>query len=250
MIDGLRRAPDAGLGSCSIGADFPWMQARVRAGLAGEGFVWVDDLDHPTVGIVIFGMAFLLGDAKHLLATGIVRNLPPMLSVIPPNDAWLAVVKSEWGQHFSAKTFWHFAPITAPTARDVAPPPECTIARIDPQLFEKVQHLDSDLCAGYQDFKSFSAHSKGYCALVDGKMVSAAALVAQHDGLAELTVYCDPRFRQRGIAQSTCANLLEACQKDGQKVYWEAANQSSCGLARKLGFTSARSYSVCSRSAS
>jgi hypothetical protein len=247
MIEGLRRAPDGGIGACAFGADFPWMQARVKAGLSGEGLVLLDDLEHPKVGVVIFGMAFLLGDAKHALASRIARELPPMLSAVPPSEGWLAVMKAEWGLGFSATNFWHFQPIHAPKKLKIMRPSDCRVSRIDEHLFESVMQLNADLFTADQGFPAFSAHNKGYCAIVDGRTVCAAVLVAQNNRLAELTVYCDPRFRRRGIALKTCSVLLNSCNRDGQKVYWEAANQGSFGLARKLGFTSARTYSVCRR---
>ena len=249
MIEGLFRVPDEGLGDTGLGNSYTHMQARVRAGLAGRGYVWVDNEQDPRVGVLLFGMAFPLGDATHALAAKIAREVPPMLSVVPPNETWLKLIKSLWGPRFTSKTFWHFEPISERPHRlnALTPPRNCEILRIDQSLFTRLENMQSDLTAGYPDFEMFAEQSKGYCCVVEGQVVCAAILIARHEGMAEIAVYCTPKFRRRGFALSVSAKMLRDCQAQGLEIHWEAENPESYQLAHRLGFTTAQTYSVCRR---
>ena len=96
-----------------------------------------------------------------------------------------------------------------------------------------------------EDFDShadFLARGVGYTLLDEDKLVGAAysSLVCSRG--IEVSLFVDEPYRRRGVATALSASLLLECVRRGLRPNWDAANNESCKLAEKLGYTFSGSY--------
>ena len=62
--------------------------------------------------------------------------------------------------------------------------------------------------------------------------------------LPGLLVDTKPNHRNKGYAKSLCASLIILARERGIKVKWDAANEISMSLARKLGYSKIKKYNI------
>lgn len=63
-------------------------------------------------------------------------------------------------------------------------------------------------------------------------------------GTIEIAVSTRAEYRGHGYATFTCAHLIQACERQGYRTYWNCARQNlaSAAVARKLGYRAEREY--------
>lgn len=63
------------------------------------------------------------------------------------------------------------------------------------------------------------------------------------DGI-EINIKVNPEHRRKGIALAISAAIIKECMMLNKKPYWDAANESSVNLSKKLGYTIDQAYEV------
>ena len=81
-------------------------------------------------------------------------------------------------------------------------------------------------------------HTLGVVILHEGMVACEAATGAPTHGLIEVGVTTAEEHRGRGLATIACARLIEMCEEQGYKTWWDCAKQNipSVRLAKKLGY--------------
>ncbi|TFG30915.1 GNAT family N-acetyltransferase, partial [Candidatus Thorarchaeota archaeon] len=79
----------------------------------------------------------------------------------------------------------------------------------------------------------------GFCIKHEGKVVSIASTFTPFIDEFEIQVMTndDSRYRRKGLATVVSAALLVYALEHGLVPQWDAANESSVKLAKKLGYT-------------
>jgi RimJ/RimL family protein N-acetyltransferase len=122
-------------------------------------------------------------------------------------------------------------------------PADYRLAIRDAALFEQSLDYESALAA-FGTVEQALRLTYGVVALREGIVCSEAATGAPTHGRIELGVTTAEAHRRRGLASSTCARLIEICEVQGYRTWWDCAKQNtpSVRLARKLGYHEEREY--------
>ena len=90
----------------------------------------------------------------------------------------------------------------------------------------------------------FIAHGLGVCLVKDGEVVSLCYAAAVADGLAEVDVVTDEKFRGHGLATIVAQEFNRRCLRNGINPTWDCFdyNTGSMKLAERLGFVEVRRY--------
>ena len=118
------------------------------------------------------------------------------------------------------------------------------IERIDAALYDACarEEWSRDLVCHYPSFEDFDATARGFVVCRGDSVAGGSSSFSSYPGGIEVQVITHPDHRRRGIAYACSAALILSCLEDGLYASWDAANRSSLGLARKLGYTPSAPY--------
>jgi RimJ/RimL family protein N-acetyltransferase len=87
-------------------------------------------------------------------------------------------------------------------------------------------------------------HTLGVVILHGEIIVCEAATGAPTHGLIEVGVTTAEAYRGKGFASIACARLIEMCEEEGYKTWWDCAKQNipSVRLAKRLGYEGEPEY--------
>ncbi len=91
---------------------------------------------------------------------------------------------------------------------------------------------------------SLGSFGYGFAVLKGVRVVSVATPADICDDLVEVQVNAHPEFRRQGLATVAAATFLIHCLKNGYTPDWDAKDEISASLAKKLGFRSQGKYKV------
>lgn len=120
------------------------------------------------------------------------------------------------------------------------------LAAMDENLFSQCRGNGAlcDLCSAFSDMDEFTAHGAGVLAVRNGRPVAGASTYAWDSRGIEVEIDTLPEFRRQGLATACGAALVLTCLEKGLRVHWDAANETSLRLAKRLGFGEPRPYEV------
>ena len=120
------------------------------------------------------------------------------------------------------------------------------LAEMNENLFSQCRQIGElrDLCSAFSDMKDFSGHGAGVLAVRNGRPVAGASAYAWDSRGIEVEIDTLPAYRRRGLATACGAALVLICLEKGLRVHWDAANETSLRLAKRLGFGEPRPYEV------
>jgi RimJ/RimL family protein N-acetyltransferase len=112
-------------------------------------------------------------------------------------------------------------------------------------LIEKSQYLES-IISRYGTVDAFLENGLGVCILHGNEFVCRAEADMDVGGERELGIFTEPGYWGQGFGTIAVAHLLKWCDDLGCSTCWECVrlNIRSLRIARKLGFTHARSYKL------
>jgi GNAT superfamily N-acetyltransferase len=209
------------------------------------GRAYTDDLENSTAWRITVGpFWYFAGDADGPGGRALLSEFPPYNLLMPSPPAWIHAAREMFGDRMVTFPRYSFeagglneshlgAILDASPHRD-------RVRRVDAALLAAPGNMVET-----EDFDSaddFLARGVGYTLLEDGKPAGAAysSLVCSRG--IEVSLFVDEPYRRRGIATAISAALLLECVRRGLRPNWDAANQESCALAEKLGYTYAGSY--------
>ena len=194
----------------------------------------VAKLTHP-------GWAILGGDVTHPIAQKFVQQSSEMW-VIPISEAWRALIFQVHGHHLKQIRGITFSSesLNLKHLRDLQKqmPLGCHIERIDISLANRLKNEGLSSFPGFSSFADFAERGIGFCATIEGCIISHAVSLMQCREGIHIGIETHPDFRNMGFATVVAARLLEDCIERGVYPHWSAScdNRASIHLAEKLGY--------------
>ena len=122
------------------------------------------------------------------------------------------------------------------------------LQKIDLEMALQLAAEDSEFAAehmiNFDSPQDFIQRGFGYCILQEDEIVSAATTFVICKKGIEIQINTRKEHRGRGLATVVAAQLVIHCLQNNLDPNWDAANKPSVGLAKKLGYTPAGTYSM------
>ncbi|MBO4562210.1 MAG: GNAT family N-acetyltransferase [Clostridia bacterium] len=212
------------------------------------GKVFVTDPVSPRSAMAYVGsFAFYAGEPDREL----VMNKPEgFLVMVPQHEGWQAMIEECFPQaerniRFATRKDTRFN--RAKLGEMAAALPEgYAIRRIDAELYDQcaAEPAFNDQVLVFGSKEKYLELGRGMAVVKDGRIVSGASSYSRYNEGIEIEVDTLSEERRKGLASAVCAALILACLDEGLYPSWDAANRSSLGLARKLGYEFSHEY-VC-----
>ena len=214
------------------------LEGHMGRGVLGEGW-----------GLLLAGdFAFLSGTPDAEALRWLDENKKGYL-ILSGSEAWLRLAEEHRPARratryaFEEHPSWQVEQLTE-YARSL--PEGIALSPMDESLFAQCRRIPElcDLCSAFSDMKDFSAHGAGVLAVCGGHPVAGASAYAWDSRGIEVEIDTLPAYRRRGLATACGAALVLTCLEKGLRVHWDAANEISLRLAKRLGFGEPRPYEV------
>lgn len=185
------------------------------------------------------------GTAERALLNAFVPGTE--LIIRPDGDDWRAAARDEFGGRLHRRSMASFAATSLDhehLERLAAGAPLAT-RRLDRDLATRLgDRLPPNRVETFDSVEAFLDRGFGFAAL-DGQTIACAATTyAISSRHAEIAIATHRDYRRRGLAVATAAHaILEALDR-GLEPCWNAANDASCAVATKLGFTRSRDVTI------
>jgi hypothetical protein len=112
------------------------------------------------------------------------------------------------------------------------------------QLAGENSEFSSEHLLNFDSPEDFIERGFGYCILKEDEIVSVATTFAICDKGIEIQINTRENHQGKGLATVVAAQLILHSLQNNLDPNWDAANQISVGLAKKLGYTPQGTYSI------
>jgi RimJ/RimL family protein N-acetyltransferase len=212
-----------------------------------RGQILVDDPARPTTAVVrdiIYGTLYFGGDTTAPLLASLVPRFcetgevgigcwldDPLNEMLPPDF------------DYDGRTYYFTKRSSQNDHRRIELPAGYSLVPRDEYWFRKSFDYESTLKA-FGSLENVLQHTLGAVIVHDDLIVCEAATGAPTHGWIEVGVTTAEAFRGHGLATIACAHLIEMCEENGYKTWWDCAKQNipSVKLAKKLGYQGEPEY--------
>ncbi len=223
-------------------------------GHMGRG--WTDSLIRPSLGLIQIGdFCFINGlvnrNMKHVLANLHQITDRDTILLIPGNENIRFLIQRNFPKWEPAK---RFAFQHNPEAFDIpylqqvinCLPKEYELVLIDERWYLKAlsEEWSRDLISNFDSPSDFLTRGIGLLITCNGEILSGASSYSIYDGGIEIQVDTNPAYRMKGLGYIVCAAFIIACRERNLYPSWDAANEISMQLAKKLGYRYSHSYNI------
>lgn len=217
------------------------------------GTAWADDVRAPRVAMLTYADVVIYGgDAAHPAARELARRLPIFKGVLPSPGGWRALCEGMYGKRVVALERYAFSDESLDLARlrSLAQrvPVGFELRRIDLDIARRIVSVEGpvveDHVRNLGSAADFVARGAGFVVLCGDEIVSAVSSYAACDRGIEVQVNTAEEYRRRGLATAASARLIADCLECGMEAHWDAANEESAALAKRLGYTPAGKYEI------
>lgn len=110
--------------------------------------------------------------------------------------------------------------------------------RFDEKICELALSMNwsQDFCSNFKTIPYFMEHGIGIAILKENEFVCGASSYTSYDQGIEIEIATKESYRNQGLASCCGAKLILECIMEGKIPNWDAANQTSVSIAKKLGF--------------
>ena len=224
-------------------ADHPTERIFINSILEGRiGIALADSETNPQVAqLTVSRWTILGGDATHPIAHQLVQNLSRAW-VIPVSETWWELMFQVHGHHLKQVRVITFSPqalnLQYLQGLQKRVPFGCHIERVDIPLVNRLKNEGFSSFGGFSSPADFAERGIGFCATIEGRIISYAVSMMQCDEGIEVGIGTHPDFRNKGFATTVGATLLVHCIERGIYAHWSTGyeNSISIHLAEKLGY--------------
>lgn len=172
--------------------------------------------------------------------------------MVPQNDDWGALIekfyrdKAKKVSRYAFKKEKDAFDRKALEAVTAGLPEAYSIRQIDEALFMQCKKSSwcRDFVSQYEDYSSYRDHGLGVVILKDNEIVSGASSYSGYKNGIEIEVDTREDYRRKGLAYVAAARLILLCLERGWYPSWDAQNQWSVALAKKLGYRYSHEYAA------
>jgi len=216
---------------------------RVIADDAGEPHVAV--LEIPSLKLSIVG-----GDAAYPSARQYIERIPKNTALFLGAAGWEELVHSIHGGKLITMPRYAFTSeaLDIEHLRGLASrvPHGYRLAQMDLALARRLDaeksRFSEDHMVNFDSPEDFIARGFGFCLLHGDEMASVATTFAICSKGIEIQINTRKEHQRQGLAMVVAADLILHSLEQGLDPNWDAANESSVGLATKLGYTPQGTY--------
>ena len=214
------------------------------------GTLEIDNLDEPEYAkYSCANFMFFSGKADENKAEEILATFPPLVAIVTEDKDWYPIIE----KYFSSKEGIKFAQndrmrfssdsinLEHLDSLKKSLPEGYHLKRINKEILEKLPSLlQRHIPLFFGSNEEFLDKGMGFC-ILDGEqpICMASSFIPIYDNILEVEIDTedDPKYRRKGFATIACTSLLKYCLENGISPEWDAANEASVGLAKKLGYT-------------
>jgi len=216
----------------------------------GYGTLHVDDSANPQCAVAEFSGAFIYaGNADASKAESLMKLNTVQPLILGCDASWSHLVKQVFGQQAVPIQRWHLRSSSLNTHLlknnvDRAVPE----IQFRPIILDDIPMLEKNLGwehhkYHYKSIQDFINTGRGFAAFDNtGRLVCAVSAFARSGNDIEIQVTTEEKHRRKGIALATAARFLHGVVNSGISAPWDAANEASTALARKLGYADVLQY--------
>ena len=242
-----------------------------RGKLAGlfEGYIWnyladailegamgraiADDADNPRVAVLQapnLKLNIVGGDAGHPVARKYLEQLPKKSALFLGVEGWAELVQSILGSKTIEMPRYAFTSeaLDQERLRSLASrvPDGYRPVQMDLDLARRLgaekSRFAEDHMVNFDSPEDFIARGFGFCLLYGNQIASVATTFAICSKGIEIQINTREEHQRQGLAMAVAAHLILHSLEQGLDPNWDAANDSSAGLATKLGYTPQGTY--------
>jgi GNAT superfamily N-acetyltransferase len=212
------------------------------------GKVYVDSIENPQFYMIEQDQFFcyLAGDLPTETGREFARNIPHGRFLMSGSEGWQEVVSDIFAEQ--AKPIKRYTYASESLSSNYLK----NLASANPNTAH-IRQMDAELVSGGIPFLEIGAFDSpgdftergiGFCMMRDGNSIGVAysSLVCS-DGI-EVSIVVDPEHHRQGIATALSCQLLLWCLDHHLAPHWDAANEESCNLAEKLGYSKQGEYTA------
>lgn len=211
-----------------------------------EPEIWVNSPENPTVSYFYTPPAYLLnGVPEPDDADPIFASMPENSWILVSDEAWKPHLERFFGEKLEThpRTLFNASSLQLDHVRSLkaALPADLKLVRIGADQVRQTESLfHRDVLRRFFGKADFLQDGFGFC-VMDGEALAgfAASNYPIRENVLEVYVRVmdEPRYRQKGLGMTLCATLIEYCLEHKIEPVWDAANDVSAHMAKKLGYT-------------
>jgi GNAT superfamily N-acetyltransferase len=224
----------------------PGLHGCLEAGLNGDfGEAFTDDLDRPTVGLLVLDFYFPGGDPSAPAAPSAVHSMKTPATVVVSDDAWVPLLQETFHGRVRPHERVDFLPGAWDRARlegFLQLEAGYRMERVTAYSAQQFSELAPSLVYNFRSLADFIERGVGFGVIHHDRFVSGCSSFTLSGGKLEFEIQTHPEFRRRGLALACAARMVLHCIDNGIEPCWDAHNEPSALLAKKLGFVEKRRY--------
>jgi RimJ/RimL family protein N-acetyltransferase len=217
------------------------------------GSVFADRVEDPQVGVLEvpkIKIKILGGDAGHPSAREYIEGLPLSSVLIFASDDWDELVETVHAGRMVHMPRFAFTSESLDIERlrtlITRVPEGYRLLQMDLSLAQKLAAEKSEFASDhmliFESPEDFITHGFGFCIMEGDEIISAATTFAVCDKGIEIQINTRDKHQGKGLATVVAAQIMVYSLENGLDPNWDAANDISVGLAKKLGYTPQGSY--------
>jgi GNAT superfamily N-acetyltransferase len=212
-----------------------------------RGQILVDDLKKPSAAVVrdgMYGTLYFAGRVNASQVASIVEHFRRIGEV--GIGCWLDDPLNEMiptDFDYDGRTYYFTERDSSVNGSNIPLPERYRLLPRDEALFRRSFDYQSTVNL-FGSIENVLRHTLGVTILDGDVLVCEAATGAPTQGWIEVGVTTAEPYRGQGFASNACAHLIEMCEAQGYKTWWDCAKQNtpSVKLAKKLGYQNDPEY--------
>ena len=235
-----------------------WPETMIWSALeGGMGRIWTADEAPRAALCENADFLFLAGSAddahtEKLLECWREERAGQFIILTPRDPACKELIERIFGSHAAAETRYAFQKDGEHFDRERLQAfaegleEEFCLTPFNEALYAQAMKNDwsRDFVSQFENAQDYLRRGIGVAALKDGELIGGASSYAVYSKGIEVQIQTRDDFQRRGIALACGARLILMCLERGLYPSWDAANDVSAHLARKLGYVEAGAYPV------
>lgn len=212
------------------------------------GQAWVDSPADPQFWMIDQTQFFcyLAGDFSTDAGCDFLSQIPGGRLLMAGSHGWQEAAQSAFGDRLIPVKRWRYSSesLSLEHLRKLAS---------DNANTPNVRPVDTTLAGAgspYLDIGAFDSANDfvqrgiGFCLMKDDATIGCAYSSLVCSSAIEVSIVVNPNHHRQGIATALSCQLLRWCLEHQLAPHWDAANQESCGLAEKLGYSRDGEYTA------
>lgn len=219
-------------------------------GLCGNAYC--DSLDVPTSAVIVSGdFYFCAGDISLAPQAVKLSKGNRYATFMPEDDKWAEALAAQDKRLFITKRFRTKLPengfdleVLKENSGRILQFPEYKLEPIDEVYYNKAKEQDwsAAFTSNFKDWDEFRRKAFGFVITHNGEIISGMSCYTVYSKGVEIEVATDERYRRKGLAKICAGAFLAECLSRGLVPHWDARNETSLAIAKKMGFEFKESY--------